>query len=60
VVNRLSDCVEIITSPEALGRAGYVALRPALKSALADEKLFVASPPHVMGRDHLQYFERVR
>ena len=60
VVNRLVDCVEIITSPEALGRAGTIALRPALKSALADQRLFVTSPPHVVGRDHLQYFERVR
>jgi diaminohydroxyphosphoribosylaminopyrimidine deaminase/5-amino-6-(5-phosphoribosylamino)uracil reductase len=60
VVHHLVDCVEIITSPEALGRAGTVALRPGLKSALADRKLFVSTPPHLVGRDHVQYFERVR
>lgn len=60
VNHHLVDCIEIITSPDALGRAGTVALRPALKSALADRTLFTASLPRVVGRDHVQHFERVR
>ncbi len=60
VSHHLVDCIEIITSPDALGRAGTVALRPALKSALADPTLFKASSPRVVGRDHVQHFEKVR
>jgi diaminohydroxyphosphoribosylaminopyrimidine deaminase/5-amino-6-(5-phosphoribosylamino)uracil reductase len=60
VINSLVDSVEIITSPDALGRAGTVALRPALKSALLNTKQFKASPSHVIGRDQVQHFERVR
>lgn len=60
VINSLVDRIEIITSPDALGRAGTVALRPALKSALFNPKQFDASPSHMIGRDHVQHFERVR
>jgi diaminohydroxyphosphoribosylaminopyrimidine deaminase/5-amino-6-(5-phosphoribosylamino)uracil reductase len=60
VVNGLVDRIEIITSPDALGRAGTVALRPVLKTALFNPKQFKASPSHVIGRDQVQHFERVR
>lgn len=59
VSHHLVDCIEIITSPEALGRAGTAALRSQLKAALSDQKLFVKSSEQVVGRDHVQYFERV-
>lgn len=60
VINDLVDSIEIIKSPDALGRAGTIALRPGLKSALSDPKRFVALPLRELGRDHVHYFERVR
>ena len=53
------DTIEIITSPEALGRPGTIALRPHLMSALADPLRFVAKGTMMSGRDRVQHFERV-
>ena len=55
----LIDRVEIITSPEALGRAGTIALRPGLLATLNDPKRFRADAPMASGRDRLQCFERI-
>jgi len=57
-----ADCVdtaEIITSPESLGRAGTIALRPVLVSAFSDPHRFVAKSTIMSGRDRVQLFEKV-
>ncbi|KPF72686.1 hypothetical protein IP69_02070 [Bosea sp. AAP35] len=54
----LLDEVVVSTSPNALGQAGIVAVRPALAALLADPDLYVLAETAFIGHDHFEHFTR--